>query len=275
MITIEQVVTIVLSSGTFTGIISWMFKNWYQKKLNENLEDHKTELNKDLEDHKGEIKKGLDIQLESHKGAIKKEIDSYIETHKGDIQKSLEKFKDYNTKENLESSRFVEVICHQRILWLEKLRFDLTEVISNTRMLVGLNGRKGMFENMANFAVLNKLQNDTDTPKEATEKIFNDWLDTQRELLIHNTSILKSIVNLKLRLNIVDDIVLINLLDDLQLKIIKEPIESEIDDILKEITSKFQQILKIEWERVKQEVRNGKEVNEDVVDLSHEFNEIL
>ena len=206
---------------------------------------------------------------------MKKEVDVYLENHKELIQKRLEMLKDSNTKENLESSRFVEVICRQRIEWLEKLRFDLSEVVSATRMLVGLNGRKGMFEGMAFGTVMAKLTCNADTPKETQEKVFNDWLDTQRELLINNTSILKSITNLKLRLNVDDDKILIKLLNDLQLQILKVPVESEIENILNGITSEFQQILKTEWKRVKQEVRDGKEKNEEEVDPIPEFQEVL
>lgn len=44
-----------------------------------------------------------------------KQLDKNLETHKGIIKKDIESLKDSYIKQNLESTRFVEVICRQRI----------------------------------------------------------------------------------------------------------------------------------------------------------------
>lgn len=242
----QLILIIVLSSSGFTGLVYFILKRWFQKQLDKNLETHKGEVSKGLETHKGEIKKALDVQLESYKGGI---------------QEKLEILKDSYIKENLESTRFVEVICRQRIEWLEQVRNDVAFILANTDLYfstISGNAAATLIDLFSKGYDMVK-KNDIDSAK--IEELTKNIRAKSQENVSIKSELLRVIGRLKLRLNFEKDVGLIQDLDKL-----KELVESDQNHalsavgILKSITSESQQILKKEWDRVKQEVQKGEEI---------------
>jgi len=246
MNTIQLILIIVFSSGGFTGLIYFILKRWFQKQLDKNLETHKGEVNKGLETHKGEIKKEFDTQLESHKGAI---------------QEDLENLKDSYIKENLESTRFVEVICRQRIVWSDQLRDDITVIVAKTQLFVEISEKHLQefgFDAIAKG--LDMIQNDKFSANDAGS-VINTSINNSKTSLPIKIEVITAITRLKLKLNPIQDASVILLLKSIR-NLIENPTNNkqEIYNKLIGLQTEGQELLKREWNRVKQEVQKGKEI---------------
>ena len=221
---------------------------------------------------KRKIIKKNSIAIENHKGEVLKVINTELESHKGNIQNNLEKAKDLYIKENLESSRFVEVICKQRIEWLEKLRLDLAYIVATSRMLIGLREQKQNFELVGMANIVSQTFTDKSIPNENMDVIVQKWLDKVDSLLLQKSELLKTITILKLRLNSTEDYCLINLLDNLVAQLEGEIDKKQINTSLAKIVFESQKILSSEWKRTKREVATGKDDSE--VDSSTELEKV-
>ena len=204
------------------------------------------------------VKRNL-IAIEGYKGEVRKVIETELESHKGKIQKDLEIAKALYTKENLESSRFVEVICTQRIEWLEKLRVDVAYTVATSRMLIGLKEHKQNFELVGMVNFFSQTFTDNSISTENKDVIVKKWLDKIDSLLMQKSELFKTITILKLRLNPTEDKGLINLLDVLIAQLEGEIDKKQIDISLTKIVNESQLILSSEWKRTKREVVTGKE----------------
>jgi len=230
--------TILINSSitTVLGTVCFFFiKAWYNKKSS-----------KDLEIHKGDIREEIETQLESHKG---------------DIQKDLEHLKDSYIKENLESTRFVEVICRQRIEWLEKVREEVAYIVANTHLYIEtIEGNKNTFGfNLLSTGIELLIQEQPQIKK--VENVANKALSQSQAALIIKTDLLKIITRLKLRLNPINDIEFSSTLDELVKSIETKQQIIQLNIILKKIITHSESMLKQEWSRVKKEVVAGKEVD--------------
>jgi hypothetical protein len=229
--------TILINSSVTTviGTVCFFFiKAWYNKKSS-----------KDLEIHKGDIRKDIETQLESHKG---------------DIQKNIEHLKDSYIKENLESTRFVDVICRQRIDWLDQLRNDITEIVSKTHLFVEISEKHLQSFGVEAFAKgLEMIQNEKFSAGEAGD-VINTSIKNSKSSLPVKTEVVAAITRLKLKLNPDQDFVVIQLLDSLR-RLIEYPTDnsSKISQNLNQLQTQGQSLIKHEWKRVKKEVKIGKE----------------
>ncbi|MDQ2178794.1 hypothetical protein [Marinifilum sp. D714] len=229
-----QVLIIIISSGGFSSLLYFIFQRWYQKQLDKNLE--------------------------THKGDIRKEIDTQLESHKGDIQKDLEHLKDSYIKENLESTRFVEVICRQRITWLDQLREDITEIVSKTHLFVEIS-QKHLQELGVNVLAkgIEMFQDEKFSAGDAGN-VINTSINNTKESLPIKTEVVAAITRLKLKLNPLQDFFVIELLDSLR-DLIEYPTDNstKISVNLNQLQTEGQNLIKHEWKRVKKEVKIGKE----------------
>ncbi|RZT93580.1 hypothetical protein EV201_2753 [Ancylomarina subtilis] len=194
--------TILINSSitTVLGTVCFFFiKAWYNKKAS-----------KDLEIHKGDIRKEIETQLESHKG---------------DIQKDLENLKDSYIKENLESTRFVEVICRQRIVWSDQLRDDITEIVSKTQLFVEISEKHLQSFGIEAFAkTIEMFQEEKFSANEAGN-VINSSIDNAKSSLPIKIEVIGAITRLKLKLNPIQDYSVILLLESIR-NLIENPTDN-------------------------------------------------
>jgi hypothetical protein len=179
-----------------------------------------------------------------------------IKKFEQDFNKKLEKFKAKEVKLNLETSQYVQIVTSQRIQWLEKIRDDLASIISLYRILYYHNDVisgivQGLFSGM--------VQN---LPKAIEEFQKNDFLvklymESSQSKEKTTGELLGQIAKLKLRLNPIEDIEIISILDTLEADILSGKNKDKVYQLIKELTSHLQKVLKTEWEKVKSEVKYG------------------
>lgn len=237
MNTVNLIIAIILASTSFSTLIYFFIKRWFQKQLDKNLE--------------------------THKGDIRKDIETQLESHKGEIQKDLENLKDSYIKENLESTRFVEVICSQRIVWSDQLRDDITVIVAKTQLFVEISQKHLQSSAMDVFTKGVEMIQDEEFSTDKIGSIVNNSIDNSKSSLPIKIEIIAAITRLKLKLNPTQDRSVILLLKSIR-NLIENPTDNkqEIYNKLNDLQTEGQKLLKREWNRIKLEVKKGEEIEE-------------
>ena len=185
------------------------------------------------------------------KGEIKKDVEKDIEAFKGNINKDIEMLKIKEGRTNILTSRYVEVVTNQRILWLEKIREDVSGIVSLARIIIFNKELLSQFEQVTMINELVTKNKEFNVSDEYMKKLYE-----KQEAI---SKLMQLTSKLKLRLNPTDDKEMIILLSEIEDGLIKKISEKEMTQILDNIIKMSQEILKTEWEKVKKEVREGKE----------------
>ncbi len=156
------------------------------------------------------------------------------------------------TRKNIKTQKYIETVTNQRILWIDTLRNDFSQILSHTSTLrfcqkveiddkeVGYPGDDPSSEDLYEY---NDFVRDISHEKKLRES-KNYEIVTKIELSI-------------LRLNDDDDINLIKDLEKLK-RIYQGKYYLEIDDkYIERLRKNIKKILKAEWEKVKQETVRG------------------
>lgn len=174
----------------------------------------------------------------------------------------------YYTRKNLKTTKYIETITSQRILWIEGIRKE----VSNLAVLVNryVFYRKKKVECVEYLDEI-RTESGYDNPYEENigshyKKLIKD-ADNEKEFLetkfseISTSEIIEKAYLLILKLNPVENQLLIELL----YKVIdffndenKAGFDQEIQKACSTIISETQSVLKKEWEKVKNEVKKGK-----------------
>ena len=164
------------------------------------------------------------------------------------------------SRRNLKTQKYIETITVQRISWIESLRKDLSDVVSGLNLL-------GFCDNQ--FRALDVIIDivgfdDRESEESAYEyrdnlKKFKGKLDAE----LTRIDLVKKIDLSILRLNQKDDLILITKLEEIKEYILHENYDVCIKGgYIKELKLQIAETLKMEWEKVKLEVRSGKMKND-------------
>ena len=177
----------------------------------------------------------------------------------------------YYTRRNLKTSKYIETITTERIKWIEKLRKDISQLVSwltiytfNKNEILKLEKRdnslmeNGYFDHDADSFVPNSMDEKEITIIEKEIDFYNKELNT-----ISREKIVEKINLIKLRFNPIDDNEATFLLDRLINEVIMvDKFTAKSHIIAQEIMDNFinitQGILKSEWDKVKRETKKGK-----------------
>ncbi len=163
----------------------------------------------------------------------------------------------YYTRRNLKTTKYVDTITSERIKWLSTIRNDVTDIITNihyTLKIYSDNIQEGENE-------INNYKEDKEIPNEAQLRHF-DAITTsalgQKIEVWSQSDFIKQLYLFKLRLNPEEDKSIIEILDyfitfyaESEYKSKKEIIEAKKN--MKKLTIQTQNVLKEEWEKVKNE----------------------
>lgn len=197
---------------------------------------------------KGEITKDIET--------IKGGITENIERLKGSINKDIEEFKSSENKANIVGSRYVEVVANQRILWLEKIREDVSQIVGLTRLIFF---QDELINNYMNTKLMQVMLDKNYIDANGKDIIFEEYKNKLYEKNTGISELLQVITKLKLRLNYKEDTTLLKLLGKIEEGIITKINQNDMKTNLSELVSLSQVLLKDEWEKVKSEVMAGKE----------------
>lgn len=176
----------------------------------------------------------------------------------------------YYTRRNLKTSKYIETITTERIKWIEKLRNDISQLISwitiytyNKHEIIELKKRNDSIMENGHY------DHDVDSfvpdfiDEEELSGIGKEFDFYNKELnSISRERIIEKINLIKLRLNPSDDYDAIQLLDRLIYEVIMVKFTEGQQKITQEIIDQFiklvQKLLKSEWDKVKRETKKGK-----------------
>ncbi|MBI6875617.1 hypothetical protein [Clostridium aciditolerans] len=229
-----------VGSTSLAGLLIVILNKYVNEKL-------KGEINKDIEKFKGSINK----DNEKFKGEINKDNEKF----KGEINKDIEEFKIKEARANLISSRYVDVVTSERILWLEKIREDISKIVGLTRLIFSHDEIMTNYFNATLLQSFMKDKSNNDNSNIYFEE-FKNKLDEKNQGI---SELLQVITKLKLRLNYDEDSNLIKLLGKIECGIISKINKEEMINYLNEVVNISHVILKKEWNKVKKEVMEGKE----------------
>ncbi len=225
----NNVLVALLSTIGGASILTWILKKYIIEKL------------------KGEIRKNVEKDLERYKGEIQKDVEEF----RGNITRDIEVLKIIEGRTNILTSRYVEVVTNQRILWLEKIRDDISDIVSLARII---SFNKKLLEQFYDVTIINEF-----IIKNKEFNISNEYMKKLYEKEEAISKLFKLTTKLKLRLNPTDDEEMIILLSKIEDGLINKISKEEMSKILDELVKLSQSILKVEWEKVKKEVKEGKE----------------
>ncbi|SRR5690554_4577372 len=167
------------------------------------------------------------------------------------------------TRKNLKTTKYIETITSERIKWIQVVRNDFNDLISsllihlnNTEYLDNLHDEK-IRQDHTEFLV-GAYREDTDEGLQEYSKLNRSILNVESAIskTLTRSEIASKALLIKLKLNPKDDIEVIKDLD----KIVDffsdySKIMKEFDINLKLTVEKTQNLLKREWDKVKDEVR--------------------
>jgi len=208
--------------------------------------------------YRAKFKNDLQVNIEKYKG----DVNTNVESHKGVILREIENIKITNEKENLSISRYVNVITQERIAWLEKLRNDISSL---TAITYGLLEERPVMNSYPALKVVNVIAEAFVDGKLSSskqeDKSFDNWSKDVESKQTKKEELYRLITLIKLRLNKNEDGLLIGSLDNLEKMVstFDNIEEKKLKDLVIKIICESQTILKDEWEKVKDEVREGQE----------------
>jgi len=157
-------------------------------------------------------------------------------------------------------TKYIETITNQRIKWIETLRNDLSRIVTFAvlykRFKEDAEATAWWVESDEYFRLDPQERSDTD------EEIEN--IKDKRKRIISEVKKSENINVIELaiiRLNETDDIVLIQKLEALKQAFLLNKEEIVTDDFIIELRNEIKKLIKVEWERVKLEVRKGGNIN--------------
>ena len=167
------------------------------------------------------------------------------------------------TRKNLKTSKYIDTITSERIKWIQVVRTDLTELVSsllihlkNTDYLEDMISEKER-QDYTNYVVSREPDSYSDEELQGYSELQRNIESTGDALknVLTRSGIVNKATLLKLRFNPVEDIDIINQLN----KVIESFADyskktSEIDFDISQLTDKSQEVLKREWDKVKNEV---------------------
>lgn len=175
----------------------------------------------------------------------------------------------YYTRRNLKTTKYIDTITSERIKWIGKLRDDLSLLTSWINIFI--SNKKYLNELSADYEELDTQESMTnphrDEPWPMILKDMSDNKEKQDNLIrelggVSRQKIIEKIYLIKLRLNPKDDSRAIELLDSLLKNFMPPEFDCEKYDLiikeLHEFVSLSQQLLKEEWDKVKNETKKGK-----------------
>lgn len=175
----------------------------------------------------------------------------------------------YYTRRNLKTTKYIDTIISERIKWIGKLREDLSLLTSWINIFI--SNKKYLNELSADYEELDFQESMTnphgDEPWPTIIKDMSDNKEKQDSLMrelggVSRQKIIEKIYLIKLRLNPKDDSRAIELLDSLLENFTSPKFDcKKHDSIIKELHEFVvlsQQILKDEWDKVKNETKKGK-----------------
>ncbi|MCQ2012330.1 hypothetical protein [Clostridium butyricum] len=215
-----------------TGIIVFGIKQSIEKLLNEKVSK----------------------SIEKTKGQINKEIEEF----KGTIQKDIEKLKIEEGRKDILTTRYVDVVTNQRIMWLDKIRDDISTIIS---IIKTINFNKECLKQYFETAKIAFICGGKPQISES-KNIFEEWMSKWYSLQEETSKLLKVSTRFKLRLNPISDKEIIDLVSEIELVVTSNISENdnerdELNKMLDELVNLSQKMLKDEWEKVKKEVVEG------------------
>jgi len=164
------------------------------------------------------------------------------------------------TYKSVKITKFIETITNQRINWISTLRDDFSKIL--TLLL--------QFKRFKKFAKDTEWWLESDAYFEMNpEQIFDLHEEIKEREKQKNIIVLKAkqtetitlIELLILRLNEVDDINLISMLELTKDSFLENDDTDLSEKFIDQMKSEIKQLLKFEWERVKQEVKKGGHVH--------------
>lgn len=184
---------------------------------------------------------------------IENKFNIYERQKQSELDKKLKEFEANETRRNLKSTSYVNIITHQRIEWLELVRKDFSKVVSYYRAISYHNlDANNIF--LANFINFNQNKQEFSEFLEKSKMTIEDFFEIISKKKSDSISLIEHITLLKLRMNPEEDEELINLLCKLENDLISSTSKTIIEGDLKVIEISIQKMLKSEWEKVKKEV---------------------
>lgn len=170
------------------------------------------------------------------------------------------------TRKNMKTTKYIETITTERIKWLDTIRDEVSSItteialiITKTNQLLDILDERSMYVHVLSDSKPNAAE-----VLEKMDKLKTKAKDVQKEIYEsgRKRNLIKSISILSLRLNYIEDELIIKKLDDTKDILSKQSYDRDdlkvLDRFIEEIVVDFRKILKSEWDKVHDEVIKGK-----------------
>lgn len=165
----------------------------------------------------------------------------------------------YFARKNLKTSQYIDVITSERIKWIDTVRSDVA-LLSSSVLVYMKNGDS--IRNRDRFLDIDYIREMTScTDEEAENMVINDnefkrVLGNEIKILPSRTDIVKLSMFIKLKLNPIEDIEIIHILDNIieefsKINCMINPNIVECDSLIESCQLMF----KREWDKVKEETK--------------------
>jgi hypothetical protein len=164
------------------------------------------------------------------------------------------------TRKNIKLTKYIDTITNQRIKWVDCLRVDLSKILSLAKLSKEYSQTTESVENYLNSPESDEM--DYEDRLELDESL-SDLRKNKNLVLskIQDIETLHLIDLVLLKLNTIDDCSLIMSLESLQEIILHRNYHLINNELIKSLQNESKLLLKNEWERIKQETKNGREAS--------------
>lgn len=164
------------------------------------------------------------------------------------------------TRKNIKLTKYIDTITNQRIKWVDCLRVDLSKILSLAKLSKEYSRTTESVENYLNSPESDEM--DYEDRLELDESL-SDLRKNKNLVLskIQDIETLHLIDLVLLKLNTIDDCSLIMSLESLQEIILHRNYHLINNELIKSLQNESKLLLKNEWERIKQETKNGREAS--------------